>query len=486
MVISNRIITIIALGLILIVTNWWLVRNSFDDLIWKQIHNNSIESHDDKDSLNKTRTIECDFEWKSLDFSRKPLCGADKCLFRSSMSHHRHHHYDNGDENHARRHGGYDDDVGYLVSKKRKLDNSLDDGWRIAQYLASRYGIQHFLLEAPKKVNVTTSALSHQHNIYYYGDNRTKEIESKDHDDDNDEDRKSHDNPLFQLGSIVTIQKIKIAQHNSQEIRLEDTKDEIFSSLDELIRVMFIAKFSSSTVSSDKYNGDEVDNANKDDEDYDSSKSLVLSSFLNTLTVEIKTTLDLLKCEPLLALDFQIFINTYGKIFHLDFDRMLSQFGGLYDYNQTKFDDKVRSKVLAASDQLQIIYEWINIKRKTQLDTIVTPPNTATTTFSCNLDWEKEESILLDAKNISCLAAERVAISRNTITGSMMSLSSSKIKQRETKMKSRLQHPLLLALIQRAIQDGFYGTDTKSWDCNAYGDRIQQSSSLLLVEEKIR
>ena len=55
-------------------------------------------------------------------------------------------------------------------------------------------------------------------------------------------------------------------------------------------------------------------------------------------------------------------------------------------------------------------------------------------------------------------------------------------ERNETKMKSRLQHPLLLALIQRAIQDGFYGTDTKSWDCNAYGDRIQQSSSLLLVE----
>jgi len=361
-----------------------------------------------------------------------------------------------------------------LVSKNiNGISGSLLDGWKISQYLVSRFGIKHFLLEAPQKVNITTTALSDP-NLY-----------------DREDDQKN--NQKFRPGFATNIQKTKIAPNGSRELRLHHTEEEIFSRLD---GILIMAAATSMMSMNDNFNVDE---------DYDDSSviSFQLSIFLETLSVEVATTLDLLQCEPLMALDFQVFVDIRGNIFHLDFDRILSQFGGLRGYNQTKFDKKVWSKLIASSKLLQTINKWITIQRtqhqyeqqgqkrslsdfSTKNNYTIDPNKTNNddydnnnyyniNVFNCNRDWGKEESIILDAKNLSCLAIERVAMARHSTTMSMSSRdhnsSSTVITNGSGKKETRLRHPLLVALLQRVIMNGYYGNDS-FWDCNAYGDRI--------------
>jgi len=85
------------------------------------------------------------------------------------------------------------------------------------------------------------------------------------------------------------------------------------------------------------------------------------------------------------------------------------------------------------------------------------------TKIDCNYNWKAEESMMFDAKNLSCLAVERMAVARrfnnNFVTCGL------------ARGEHQLRHPLLVALQQRVIRNGHYGNDAGSWDCDIYGNR---------------
>lgn len=459
--IGNRITVIVAGGLIFGIFNWWLVVNknvmlaSFDGIIQKESiaynsgkndnsnHNNNNNNHtiSDKKENDQHDDHQQSFEWNFIDFTKKPFCGSDKCLFQSSFN---------------SQHDNEQQQVGYIVSKDSKHDSTLDDGWKISQYLVSKFGIKHFQLEAPQKVNIsmnTTSAF-----LNYYLSVREDDVR--------------------------TIQKVQIAQNGSQELRLHHSEEEIFSRLDEVVSAM-------------STNNSRSNNSINEDSTSINISSPLLLSFLEILSIEVETTFDLLQCEPLLALDFQVFVDIRGNMFHLDFDRVLTQFGGLRGYNQTAFDEKVWSRLTASTELLTTINNWVAIQRNQQHQeevlkrnspaiirkknyTVVSDTNNNNddsrrhnNVFNCISDWEKEESMILHANNLSCLAIERVKIARQTTTTTISSSNDNNSGRNVRKEEKRLRHPLAVALLQRVIRNGFYSTDTtKFWDCNVYGDRV--------------
>jgi hypothetical protein len=448
--VGNQIIVIVTGVLICGIFNWWLVVNknvmlaSFDGIIQKEEsiaynngknnNNNNNNNHNNNNNntiFDKRENDDHDdhqqsFEWNFIDFTKKPFCGSDKCLFQSSSFNQQH---DNNDQQ----------QVGYIVSKDSKHDSTLDDGWKISQYLVSKFGIKHFQLEAPQKVNISMNTTNAFLNYY---------LSVKEDD-------------------VRTIQKIRIAQNGSQELRLHHSEEEIFSRLDEFVSTMSANNNSMSN-----------DNNNNEDNTTIIISSQLLLSFLETLSNEVETTFSLLQCEPLLALDFQIFVDIRGNIFHLDFDRVLTQFGGLRGYNQIKFDEKVRSRLTASTELLATINKWITLQSTRYNYTVASDTNNNddsrrhNNVFKCNSDWEKEESMILNAKNLSCLAIERVAIARQTNTTTMNNSKDRNSGSNARKGEKRLRHPLAVALLQRVIRNGFYNSDTTEfWDCNVYGDR---------------
>lgn len=425
------------------------------------------------------------FRWDYLDPNQKATCGGDKCLFRSSSR---------VSTTHLEREGwaciGRERPTGYLVSKNSKHNESIFDGWKISEYLTSEFGIKHFLLEPPiqKKLYKSTA----------------EALFLRDNPNENEDFLTEAYGQLFGSADddsvTTTVQKVRIAL-DSGELRLKHTEDEIVSRLEELLRGTTTTKIAERT----PYNGNIKSNVKGNIKSNSNSThetvtrcGTPLSIFFEKLEAGVTQTLELLRCEPLLALDFQVIVDVGGNLYHLDFDRVLTQLGGLLKYNRTHFDSKVRSRLEGATRVLSTVRRWIQTKQQhqpgmhssTNITTITTPNaismniHTISST-KCLGNWEDEESAILVSRTLPCLATERVAMARHTTTSTMAgvvaaaaAITANATPQREHEDDHRrLKHPLLVALLQRVIEGGFYGgvydaSAEGARNCNVYGDRV--------------
>ena len=397
------------------------------------------------------------FRWDYLDLDQEISCGSDKCLFRSSSrsidttsesettgssSSSSSSNYHESKQQHPNCGGtaqnGYYQ-TGYLVAKDSKYDESILDGWKISQYLQKRFGIKHFFLEPPIQVQLEKS--------------RFEELNST----------KNQQAFLKRLSSMgdggtTTVQKINIAPKSSREMRYGHSEDNILKNLEELLDGVRAEQGTS-----------EIYNSSSKSSSHEVIVAAQGCGFFLRLEQEITKTIELLRCEPLMALDFQFILDTSGNLYHLDFDRVITNQGGLTRYNQTKFDSKVRSRLEGSLDMLQVIRRWIQTKQQ-QVVGVNGNENENSNSNSafaireistsllpgeiCKGDWEAEETAILASNNLPCLAMERVAIDRH-------------------KQNVRMRHPLLVAMFRRVIEAGFYDEKyTRYWDCNAFGDRV--------------
>ena len=511
-----------------------------------------VEGGDDSEDFPTT------FRWEYIDFERPPMCGADKCLFRSSRSDTDLH--DTNDVNSGATEtetegcpsgtsGGSGYETGYLVSKDRKHDASIGDGWKIARYLASRFGIEHFFLGPPIETTLdraTAAALF---------------LRDEDGENTSPGGLVGEGFGVFRADDSITavtttVQKIRIAPAASRELRLKHTPERIVSRLEELLRDGITdeedaAAATNSTTTTTAANNtttatttaaaaaegrfSDTGRANITGGNNNSFSSTgaddpfprrtppattvcgtPLPRFLDTLEAEVTRTLDLLRCEPLLALDFQVMVDAAGNLYHLDFDRVLSQLGGLRRYNQSRFDDKIRTKLAGASGVLGVVLRWIDGHRSGYLkqqqqqqqeerggiqqrrSLRPDPPSHAgprrkpqhTTAvaagvpgkpgyLTCRDDWEDEEAEILTSSSLPCLATERVAVARGGTTSTMTHHNNNNNNTDDggaRRPEDRRRHPLLVALLRRVIDAGYYGTDAdveaRGRDCDAYGDRV--------------
>jgi len=494
------------------------------------------------------------FRWEYLDRNQVVTCGKDKCLFRSSSR-----VSTTNTNTHLERETGWDCSIrretqrpaaattttttGYLVSrKKNKYNEAIFDGWKIAEYLTYEFGIKHFLLEPPIQPKIDKSTAQalflrrdrgrHNHN------NKTKE-EIKDEanladaygqffgssaDDDNDNgDNNGNDNANANDNDSVTttVQKIRIAL-DYVELRLKHP-ERVVQELLESVSVESSTIETSNVKRKTSTHGEPVTRC-----------GTPLSIFFERLDAGVAKTLELLRCEPLMALDFQVMVDAGGNLYHLDFDRVMNQLGGLQKYNQTHFDSEVRDRLEGATEVLSTVRRWIQTKQhQHQQNTTTTTPDVVPTrnaSSKCQRNWEDEESAILVSRTLSCLATERVAMVRNTIDPQRIERRKKKAKKRKRekaaakgkkKLKGdgdndgdgenatptpphqqkrerererllrqrakgnvddnddddyqKLKHPLLVALLQRVIEGGFYDgegvAERNTWDCNVYGDR---------------
>ena len=503
------------------------------------------------------------FRWEYLDPNQKATCGGDKCLFRSSSR-------VSTTTTHLERETGWTCSIGretqhpaaattttttgYLVAKNNKYNESIFDGWKISEYLTSEFGIKHFLLEPPiqAKIDKSTAQALFLHRDRGRNDHNN-ETENKTEneayladaygqlfgssaDDDNDNgdnngNANGNDNANGNANAYdsvtTTVQKIRIAL-DYWELRLKHTDDEIVSRLEELLESGPVESGTIETSNvkrnSSNTHGEPVTRC-----------GTPLSIFFERLDAGVAQTLELLRCEPLMALDFQVIVDAGGNLYHLDFDRVLTQLGGLRKYNRTHFDSKVRSRLEGATRVLSTVRRWIQTKQQhqqqqqqqqqqqeyqrglhsstnttaTTTTTIRTTPNVVPTrnaSSKCQGNWEDEESAILVSRTLSCLATERVAMVRHTTTSTMAAISTNtnnrnatptrphqRKRKRERLLRQRakgsvdddddddddyrkLKHPLLVALVQRVIEGGFYDgegvAEGDTRDCNVYGDRV--------------
>jgi hypothetical protein len=434
------------------------------------------------------------FSWDFLDRNQTAMCGADKCLLRSRFRLSADSSGCGGDEHEHEHHR-----IGYLVSRDGKGDESIFDGWKISRYLTGAFGIRHFLLEPPIRTTLHRSVAE----TLFGPTNATEQIFP----------------PLVHSDSMATtVQKIRIAPEDSRELRLKQTKDEVVELLEELLLLLLLPP-----VNDTHTNYGDAHQAAASPCGNTTTTTTPLPEFLKTLDAEIAATHDLLLCEPLLALDFQFMVDAKGTLYHLDFDRVLSQLGGLRGYNQTAFDAKVRFRLDGARRLLSTVRQWIKTKQHqlqgrqqrdeknltnntnsvirwrrmlsaaTTTTTTTTADKTTTTTTGCRGDWEAEESAVLVSHGLPCLATERVAIARHTTTSTMNhGVAGAAVAANSTSATTtgnhrrghhrhfhddRVRHPLLVALLRRVIRAGHYGTNASieegaAWDCDAYGDRV--------------
>jgi len=409
------------------------------------------------------------FSWDYLDLTQPIFCGSDKCLFRSNTNatteiaaatattsslsyrfqqlHHE----------------------GYLVQTGKYFE-SVFDGHAIAHYLATTFGITHYLLEPPIATSIdrfTAQKIfqnySENPNKYHYWFPPTPIVPSN-------QTKVKAAAATTATATIqhahTVVQKITIAPTKwyVYELRKNDSKEKIFEKLENLTQALF--EFHG-------YTEDSNISALAHPRNEASSAAATLSSFYETLETELQTTHDLLRCEPLLALDFQIMVDIFGKIHHLDFDRVLSNGGGLIKYNQTKFDAKVQSNLYESNTMLFHVLQWIHTQRNNSATTTIPQWNNSTSSAVCpNQDWRAEETAVLSSTSLPCLATERVAIARHKTTSTLESRGPSSNATTSSSKQIRIRHPLLVALLRRVINAGMYGPNTTDWDCNVYGDRV--------------
>jgi hypothetical protein len=173
-------------------------------------------------------------------------------------------------------HSKSDKHVGYLLApttkRTRKRFKAIEGAYKYAEYLKREYNITHFLLAPPTRMKVTKSLESRlNHNLWdeHFGRSYAKRYQR------------------FKSGQMVVAQTVRKAPKDMLLLGCKKSKlHAIKRNMDK-----FIVKVK--------------------------HKDLFAKRFKEGLN----ETRELLHKEPSLALDFQVWIDTSGNIYHLDFDR---------------------------------------------------------------------------------------------------------------------------------------------------------------------
>lgn len=197
------------------------------------------------------------FNISDLDWTRRASCGAEKCFFHSKS----------------------DNQIGYLLApsseKRSSRFQALDGAWELAERLRRVYGIQHFLLAPPTNITVT-ERLDFRLNRNLWSESSRKAISVS-----------TKHAKRYPKGSTIVVQKVERAPKQNIILGCKDSKLNIIdSTIDAFARHV-------------KYK----------------------ESFTLRFQQNLAEVRQLLLKEPCLIHDFQVFVDTRGRIYHLDFDR---------------------------------------------------------------------------------------------------------------------------------------------------------------------
>lgn len=222
--------------------------------VWPLYRSSSLSA-----SIQQDRSDDSIFGPDNLDSASKHVpCGEYKCFFQSK-----------GDQS-----------VGFLVAPSIRKKNTnfqwfgtLQSGWKLSQELQNQYGIQHFLMEPPIKVKVS-SKLAKRLNKHLYSEKKSRLIRGK-------------KSSRFPKGSTAFVQKVKTAPKRSLLLGCGGSKIDMFK------------RNMKNFVKDIKYQ----------------------ESFEQNFQHGLDTAKEMLQKEPCLTKDFQALVDDKGNFHHLDFDR---------------------------------------------------------------------------------------------------------------------------------------------------------------------
>lgn len=228
------------------------------------------------------------FRPENIVASERNICGKEKCFFRVQSN----------------------ESVGYLVARSEDKENrrfkfdTLHAGWQLAEELRKDYNTQHFLLAPPANITITPDLASHlSQNLF--SEKRQKLFK----------DQKAMS--LYPEGSLAYIQKVKVAPEPNLLLGCAESKMNI---LDQLLDAFLPSV-----------------------EDNESFGRQFSESF-----AQVRTLLEIVPC---LVKDFQILVDTEGRIYHLDFDRCYSPEDGAKKY--TDPDDLAEAPCAQALNEME-------------------------------------------------------------------------------------------------------------------------------------
>jgi len=205
------------------------------------------------------------FNWDDLDLNqtKKAMCGFHKCLFIDKL----------------------DPNIGYLIETKKTNRNATrslikkQKAFDQAQRLKVEYKIRHFLDGPPFIDKVPTSKIGDRMNsmiVYVY-----------------DFEAKARNQPRYFENTNVIVQRNRMGPIPHALIGCQNEKKQhSIQSIEKLIN--------------------------------NSIKPSDRMRFYEHFHDELNSTAKLLQKEPLLVNDFQVMIDTNGRVYHLDFERMIS------------------------------------------------------------------------------------------------------------------------------------------------------------------
>jgi len=237
--------------------------------------------------------------WDSLDLKGEIDCGRCKCLFRQKITASNDNKCTGDGENCQER-------VGYLVGSNYQgyqFETETRMAWRLANYLKSKFGIRHMLLDEPRKVIVSPSALEVFHNRTNKGPKRQQ---------------------MYTGGQYATVQKVRIVPDANRIIYTP--KDKKWATFKWLYR----------------------------------EKAVNKTSFEITLKKDVELTLNMLQAVPLLAYDFQMMVDSSGNVYQFDLDRAFV--GRLYYQD---FENNFPMAYDKAISLLRKLRDWLDGNKKT-------------------------------------------------------------------------------------------------------------------------
>lgn len=180
---------------------------------------------------------------------------------------------------------------GYLVASEQHSSGRsklLEFGWKFAKQLEREHGIKHFLAGPPTKVKVSKE-LARRLRRNLYAEKYRKKLKGK------------TAWRRYPKGSIIHVQKVRLAPKRHLLMGCVDSKVDAFQ------------------------------------KDLPSFLSYVTykEKFVKTFSEGLAETKKLLEVEPSLVKDFQLFVDTRGNIYHLDFDRCFRSSGEKWRMSET-------------------------------------------------------------------------------------------------------------------------------------------------------
>lgn len=197
--------------------------------------------------------------------------------------------------------------VGYLVSRSaahfvRERLIMLESGYDLAKSLKRRYDINNFLLEPPIDVTVSTKEVAERMNQNLWSELKDEYLNQT----------------FFPEKKQVFVQKCKVAPEPNLLIGCDDYKSTNY--------VNYLEEFMLQV--SDK------------------------ASFVDTLKENLSKTRDLLQEESCLFYDFQVLMDTQGKVYHFDFDRCYHSSDGMKK-RSIKLEDEKTLKCLETLNEIE-------------------------------------------------------------------------------------------------------------------------------------